>query len=141
MDGCEEVLGGFVVAGCNGLEVFELIEEALDQIAAAMQEGRESRFGATIGYRLDVGEGTVRGELPTQRIGIIGSISEQDVAVANGNEHVYRGAAIMGLAFGELERDRQAAGVDQRVDFWSSGRPASDPCNGIGPRFWVLGAC
>ena len=44
----------------------------------------------------------------------------------------------MDLTFGELEKDRQTACIDEGVDprlrgdkLWSSARRASDPCNGI----------
>jgi hypothetical protein len=33
VDGGEEISGGFVIAGGNGTELFELAEEILDQVA------------------------------------------------------------------------------------------------------------
>ena len=38
-DGSEIVFRTLVVSGCDGSEVFELVEEALDEIAVAIEEG------------------------------------------------------------------------------------------------------
>ena len=37
MDTCEEVSGGFFVARCNTPEVFDVIEEALDEITFGIE--------------------------------------------------------------------------------------------------------
>ena len=37
MDSCEEVSSGFFVAGCDGSELFESIEETLDEVAFGVE--------------------------------------------------------------------------------------------------------
>ena len=89
----------------------------------------------------DVGSGAARGEALAQGIGIIGAVGQQNVAAAERAEHVLGAAPVMGLAFGELEQDRQAAGVDQGMDFGR--QPAARATHATGSRrfFWPLAAC
>jgi hypothetical protein len=47
----------------------------------------------------------------------------------------------MGLAFGQLERDRQATGIDQRMDFGGQAAPRATHATGSIIFFWVLAAC
>ena len=52
MDGGEEIVVAFVVSGCDGAEVFELIEEAFDEIAIAVKERAERRDALAVRHRL-----------------------------------------------------------------------------------------
>ncbi len=47
----EESFGQFVVAGGEAAKLFELVEEALDAIAAAIEFSVKGRFGAARGGR------------------------------------------------------------------------------------------
>ena len=47
----------------------------------------------------------------------------------------------MGLAFGELERNRQAIGIDERMDFRRQAAPRATYATGSIIFFWVLAAC
>ena len=51
-----------------------------------------------------------------ERVAVVGAVGEEDLAGAEGAQHVGGAAAIVGLAFGQLQRDRQAVGVDEGVD-------------------------
>ena len=50
-------------------------------------------------------------------------------------------AAVMGLALGQLERDRQAAGVDQGVDLGRQAAARATHATGSVVFFWALAAC
>ena len=50
------------VAGGDGSEVLELVEEALDEVPVAIQEGAEGGLVDPAGERLDVGPGACAGE-------------------------------------------------------------------------------
>ena len=80
-----------------------------------------------------------------QGVGVVSAIRQQNVAAADGTKHVFGAAPVMGLTFSELEKDRQATGIDESVDprlrgdkLWSSARRASDPCNGIAFLFFTV---
>ena len=75
--------------------------------------------------------------LKPQGVGVVGAIGQQNVATAEGAQHVVGAASVMGLALGDLQRDRQAAGVDQRVDF--GGQPAARATHATGSRRLFLG--
>ena len=67
-------------------------------------------------HRLDVGPGALGRHGVAQGVAVIGAVGEQDLPGAKAVEHVGGASAVMRLAFGQLQRDRQAVGVDQRVD-------------------------
>jgi len=52
LDRGEEVVVAFVVSGCDGAEVFELVEEALDEIAITVKERAERRDALAVRDRL-----------------------------------------------------------------------------------------
>ncbi len=152
--GCEldegEVVGVVLfIARGDGPEVFEFVEEALDEVAVSIEKGAERRHRLSVRHRLDVGPGTPCRERGAQRIAVIGRVGEQDLAVADIIEHVGRALAVMGLAFAELERDRQAVGVDQGMDLGR--QPAARaphasgvsrvPSGGVRAPFFTLAAC
>ena len=94
-----------------------------------------------MGHGLDAGPGAARRQILAQDIGIVGSIAEQDVALPERGQHVDGSAAVMGLAFGQPERDRQATGIDKRMDFGGQAAPRATHATGSIIFFWVLEAC
>ncbi len=44
-------------------------------------------------------------------------IGQQDGAIGQGFQYVLGAPSVMGLAFGELQHDRQARGIDKGVNF------------------------
>jgi hypothetical protein len=55
--------------------------------------------------------------------------------------HVGGGAAVMGLVFGALECDRQAAGIDEGVDLDGQAAPRAAHATGSVIFSWVLTRC
>ena len=48
MDTCEKVSGGFLVARCDSPEVFDQIEEALNEIAFGIEREVAMAFGLAV---------------------------------------------------------------------------------------------
>ena len=140
LDGSEEVVVPFVVSGCDGSEVFEFVEEALDEVSVAIEEGAEGGLLLASWHGLDVGPCAPRGNLDTQGIGVVGAVGEQDVTVSQGIEHVACAAPVMGLAGGQLESDRQSVGIDQRVDLGCKSAARATHATGS-VFFWALAPC
>jgi len=69
-----------------------------------------------VGHRPDVGPDPALGERLSQLVAVIGAIGEQHVAVTQRIEHVGGAAPVMPLSLGQFERNRQAIGIDQRLD-------------------------
>lgn len=105
-----------VEAGCDGSVVLDLVEEPLDPVAALVEMRTEGgRIGAVV-QRADVGGGALGCDHRAQRIAIIAAIGEQDALSRQRAEHVDSALAVVGLSFGELQRDREPTRIDERVD-------------------------
>jgi hypothetical protein len=74
LDGCEEIVVAFVVSGCDGSEVFEFVEEALDGVALAVNPSAEREGFDTVGHGADVGPGAALGDGLAQRVRIAGAV-------------------------------------------------------------------
>ena len=63
LDESEVVVGALLVTRGYGAEVLQLVEEALGQVAEAIQEGTKGRRVAAIGFRGNVGPRAAFGDL------------------------------------------------------------------------------
>jgi hypothetical protein len=110
-------------AGGDGAIVLDLVEEPLDPIAVFVEAGVEGgRIDALI-QRTNVGYGAPRRNFGSERIAVIAAIGQQDALARQRLQHVLAAAAVVRLAFRQLERDRQARGIDEGMDFGR--KPAS----------------
>ena len=119
----EEVLRQFVIAGGNASEVFQLGEEALDQIALSVEPCAEVGFRPPIGLWRDVGERPFVAEGCPYTVGIIGLVRQHDCSGDDMIEQIISRLPIMALPGGQAQSDREALPVDDRVDFGR--KPAS----------------
>ena len=101
----------------DGAEVFELVEEAFDEIAQPIEEWAERRDVHASRHWLDIAPGALRSERFAQSVAVVAAICEEDLAFADPAQHVGGALAVMRLAFGQLQGDRQSIGVDERMDF------------------------
>lgn len=58
----------------------------------------------------------------TQDVAVIGAVGEQDLATADGVQHIGRAASVVRLSLGQLEQDSVAVGIDDGMSF--VGQPA-----------------
>lgn len=80
MDGGEEVVVTFVVAGGDGAEVLQFVEEPLDPVALAVENGVEGRKPDPGRHQPDVGHCPAFGEAFAQAVAVIGAVGEQGLA-------------------------------------------------------------
>ena len=104
------------VSGRNGAVVLEFAEKTLDEVAVPIQEGAERGHVDPIGHRLDVGPGTALFQSSPESVAVVPAVGQQGLACRDLAEKVARAAAVMRLAFGQLEGERQAIGVHEGVD-------------------------
>jgi len=78
----------------------------------AIEPLAEGRQVDPIWHEPDIGARAARGEVLAQGIAVIGAVRQQDVAAAERIQHVLCAAPIMGLAFGDLQKNWQTAGID-----------------------------
>ena len=137
----EVVVVTLVISSCDCPEVLEFIEEPLDSVTLSVKPPDEGRRIEPVRHGADIAPSTESSEAFAKGIGIICSVGQENIAGLHGVEHVGGASPVMGLAFGQFQRDGQPGGIDQGMGSWSSGRPASGPCNGIGFVFLPFVAC
>ena len=116
LDAGEEISGEFVVARGDGPKVLEFVEEALDEIAFAIEREIASSRGLAVGLW-----GNHRGDLAPvervdQRISVVSLVADQGLRIGAIDQRL-RASQIVGLPWREHHIDRIAERIDQDVDF------------------------
>jgi len=107
----------FVEAGGDGAIMLDLVEEPLDEVTAFVDPRAEGgRIDAMI-EGADVGDGPSLGDHGAQRVAVIAAVGHDEAIARERAEHVLGALAVVGLTLGQLQRDRETAGVDKGVDF------------------------
>ena len=104
-------------AGCDGAVMLEFVEEPFDQVAAFVEARAEGWRVDAMTERSDIGCCALGDDHGAQSIAVVTAIRQKDALARQSAEHVFAPLAVVRLALGQLERDREAAGVDERVDF------------------------
>ena len=115
-DGGEEVSGELVMAGGDGTAVFELVEEALDEVALAMEPAIDGAAGTQVALAGDMGPGAAGLDGVDDGPGVVAAVGDDIAGKRQAVEQHRRGGLAGGLAGGEDEPHRQAVGVDDAVD-------------------------
>lgn len=116
MDRGEEVGCCFEVSGCDASEVFEAVEEALDQVAVAIEVAIDGADDADVALAWDVGGGTGGFDGLGYGAAEVAAIGDDITAQGERSKQVWRSGLVRGLTWGERKADRQATAVDNRVD-------------------------
>jgi len=115
-DGGEEVPCELVVAGGDAPEVFDFVEEALDEIALSVKREIDRALDLDVALGRNVGLGAARLDERDDAFRIIAAIGDNVAGQANAAEQGRRGGLIGGLARREQQADRQALGIDHGMD-------------------------
>jgi hypothetical protein len=103
--------------------VLDPAEEPLDQIPGSIEIGAEAdRFVAIAPWR-DVGPCAFLGRKASDPVRIIASVREQHCSRLQVRQEFFCEAIVMGLTSRQGEPDRQAIGIDHRMDL--AGQPTS----------------
>ena len=82
VDGCLEVCGELVVAGWDASELFDPVEESLNEVPLPINPAREHEGALAVGLRRNVGPGLSLGGLGPDGIAVITLVGQQDVSLA-----------------------------------------------------------
>ena len=93
-------------------EVVEFVEEALDEIAVAVEKPAEGWDIDAVRHRLDVGPCAAITKVLSHAVAVISAVGEERLAGTDVIQYVLGALAVMGLPFGELELYGEAVGVD-----------------------------
>jgi hypothetical protein len=112
-----------VLARRHAPEVRQPEEHALDCVAVAIEEGRETVLPPAIGFGRNVWHGVSRLDLSADGVAVVTLVAMQNVAARELRQKLCACRAIRDLAAGEHEDDRSALGVRQRMDFGRASAP------------------
>ena len=116
LDSGKEISGEFVVARGDGSEVLELIEEALDEVAFAIEREVARPLDLTVRFGRDDGSDCPPGESVNERIGIVSLVTDQGIWIGVLDQWLCA-SEIMRLTWREHQLDRVAESIDKRMNF------------------------
>jgi hypothetical protein len=125
LDHGEEVGGELVVAGSDAAEVLQLREEALDQVALAVEALAEAGFPAPVALGRDVGRGALVLDQLADAIGVVGLIRQHDGSRDEMVEQRVGDLPVMRLPCRQAEPDREPLRVDDDVDLGREPAPGA----------------
>ena len=105
--------------------MLELAEEALDLIALAVERFREAGSPLPVGFGRDVRHRALRLDQITDRVAVIGFVTEHDGARFKPVEQCQRGRRVVRLTRGQTEPERQSLSVHNRVDLGREAAPGT----------------
>ena len=105
----------FVARG-NGTKVLEFIEEALDEIALAIEGKVARRRRSAVGFRRDHGSDFSLVESRAERIGVISLVTDNCLWI-DARKQRLGASQIVGLARREYDIDGIAERIDKGVNF------------------------
>ena len=140
MDESHESGTKLIVAGGDTPELFELVEEALDMVALAIEGLGPTEALLAPDHVGNVGDGTARLDVKSQAIGVIGLVSDDDGAASETGKERFGAGQVVRLSRRDQDLERPALVVDPRVDF--RGEPAAaSPHTAISTLFLTPEAC
>jgi hypothetical protein len=114
---CGEVVAGSFVEACgDAAELLELVEEALDEVALAVEIGRDGALDLAVALGGDVGLSAAGCDQVQDGLGVVAAVGDQGSVWGEARQEVGDGGLVRGLAGGDREGDRQARAVDNGVD-------------------------
>ncbi len=118
MDEAHEGGDGFLASQGNAPEALELVEEAFDLMAFLVEAPIDGRFGGSARIGLDLrGGAKVVGDEGAQRIGVISGIGDDVADALQASQQRLGLGTIAALAGRRMDADRQADGIDGRMQF------------------------
>ena len=140
MNESEESRTELVVAGSDTPELLQLVEEALDVIALAVDGFLPAKPLFPVGFVGNIGDRTLITDVSTNTIGIIAFVGDDDGACFKSVEQGLGARHVVGLAGRDDQADRVAFRVDPRVDFRGEAASASADTT-ISTLFFTPEAC
>ncbi len=124
MDSGEEVAGGFFIARCDASELFESIEETLDEIAFGVEGEVALAADLAVGLGRDHRLDAAHNQGSNEAVGVVTLVSDDGLRLDLGEER-FGLRDIVNLTAGQADRQRIAERVDDGVDLGrqSAARP------------------
>ena len=137
MNAGEENLGELVVTRGDGPEMFELVEETLNQIAFAVEGEIAGARSFSVGFGWDDWRDRSIVEGGDEGVGVERLVREQGAGIDGFDERLSASQVVI-LARAEHHLDRIAEGVDERVNL--GGQSAAGSADGLRAVFFLAPA-
>ena len=115
MDSGEKVSRSFLVAGRDGSELFESVEETLDEIAFGVEREVASAAHLAVGLGRDHRRDAAHGQGFYKAVGIVTLVGDKRLRLDFGEQR-FGLRDVVDLSTGQADRQRIAERVDDRVD-------------------------
>jgi len=115
MDSCEEISSGFFVAGRDGSELFERIEETLDEVAFGVEGEVALAVDLAVGFGRDHRRDAAHAQSFDEAVRVVALVGDEGLRLDFGEQRIGLGD-VVDLSAGEADRPRIAERVDDGVD-------------------------
>ena len=133
----EKDLGKLIVTRGDSPEMFELVEETLDEIALAVEGEIARARGFSVGFGWDDWRDRSSVEGADEGVGVEGLVGDQSARI-DGFDERFSASQIVILARAEHHLDRIAKGIDERVNL--GGQSAAGSADGLRTGFFFAPA-
>ncbi|KAF0226754.1 MAG: hypothetical protein FD175_2957 [Beijerinckiaceae bacterium] len=117
MNSSQEIPGELVISCGDAAEVLEPAEAAFDDVLAFVGALVEAVDDDTVGFVGDYGLGAATNDFATKVVAVISFVSEQRAHGWRERQNIGRRRDIGILAWGQMQNDRPAERIAQRMDF------------------------
>jgi hypothetical protein len=126
MDSSQEIAGELVVSGSDAAEVLEPAKAALDDVSAFVGAFVEAMDDDAVGFVGDDRLGAATYDFAAKVVPVVPFVGEERAHGRRKRQNIWRRRDIGILAWGQMQDDRPAERIAQRMDFCraASTRPA-----------------
>lgn len=128
MNSGEEVPRGFLVTGCDAPEVFDGVEEPLDEVAFGVEREVARSLNLAVGLGRNDRDDVAYLEAGDEAVGVVSLVGDHGVRLDLGGKRFSLGD-VVNLAAGEADCERIAQGIDDGMDL--GGQPAPRAPDGM----------
>ena len=135
MNSGQEIPGELVISGGYSAKVLEPAKAALDDISAFVGAFVEAMDNDTVGFIGDYGLGAVTNDLGAKVVTVVALVGEKLAHGWRECQNIGRCSDIGVLAWGQMQDDRPAERIAQRMDFCRAASARAADCLVVLPPF------
>ena len=135
MNSSQEIPGELIISGSDAPEVLEPAKAALDDISAFVGAFVEAMDDDTVGFIGDDRLSAATNDFAAKIVAVIPFVSEERAHGRSERQNVGRRGDIGILAWGQMQDDRPAERIAQRMDFCGAASARAADCLIVLPPF------
>ena len=135
MNSGQEIPGELVISRGDAPEVLEPAKAAFDDISASVGSFAEAMDDNTVGFIGDNGVGAATNDFAAKVVAVIRFVSEERAHGRRERQNIGRRHDIGILAWGQMQDDRPAERIAQRMDFCRAASARAADCLIVLPPF------